>query len=269
MAWYNDPRAVAEQYRDGENLSKRVKLHQKHSTSPVPFADWCFSQYAFEENDRILELGCGTGAQWQGRIGGLPSGSVLVLTDLFAGMAETVWRAYGDFPRVLAHRADIRSLPYPAETFDRVIANHMLYHVPDIPAALAEVRRVLRPDGVFYCTTMGAGGMRGYLHDALRRFDPALDAFGDTLSFTLQNGEKLLRAVFADVRRIDFEDSLHVTDTRDLMDWIESSPSVQGLAPGSIEGLYDYFEAIRTREGAIDIPKEAGMFVSRGSAAAG
>jgi SAM-dependent methyltransferase len=182
-------------------------------------------------------------------------------------MGETVWRAYGAFPRVLAHRADIQALAYPAGRSTATLPTNSLSR-SRYPAALAEVRRVLKPDGVFYCTTMGARGMRGYLHDALRRFDPAIDAFGDTPSFILQNGEKLLRAVFSDVRRIDFEDSLHVTDTRDLMDWIESSPSAQGLAPGSIEGLYDYFEAIRTREGAIDIPKEAGMFVSRGSAAA-
>ncbi len=244
----------------------RIKLHVKHSTSPIAFADWCFMQYAFAENDRILELGCGNGAQWRGRVQTLPAGAVLALTDLSPGMVETVWQAYGAYPRVLAHRMDIQEIPYPAGSFDSVIANHMLYHVPDLPAALAEVRRVLRPNGVFYCTTNGEYSIHGYLHDALLRFDPTLDVFGETLSFTLQNGEAQLHKHFADVRLAAFPDSLRVTDTRDLIGWIVSSPFMQEFAPDAIARLFDWFEAIRIREGAILIPKETGMFVSHGQA---
>ena len=47
--------------------------------------------------------------------------------------------------------ADIQNLPYPDESFDVVIANMMLYHVPDIARGLSEVRRVLRRDGRFFC----------------------------------------------------------------------------------------------------------------------
>ena len=40
---------------------------------------------------------------------------------------------------------DLQALPFPEACFDAVIANHMLYHVPDRPRALAEVQRVLKP----------------------------------------------------------------------------------------------------------------------------
>ena len=51
--------------------------------------------------------------------------------------------------------ADIRDLPFEDESFDGVVANHMLYHVPDRPQALAEIRRVLRSAGRVFATTNG------------------------------------------------------------------------------------------------------------------
>ena len=40
-----------------------------------------------------------------------------------------------------------RPIPFPDASFDRVLAIHVLEHLPDLPAALAEIRRVLKPDG--------------------------------------------------------------------------------------------------------------------------
>src|SRR5687767_13431433 len=45
---------------------------------------------------------------------------------------------------------DVEALPFADDTFDVIMAMHMLYHVPDIPAAVAEMRRVLRDGGVLY-----------------------------------------------------------------------------------------------------------------------
>jgi ubiquinone/menaquinone biosynthesis C-methylase UbiE len=46
-------------------------------------------------------------------------------------------------------QADAQALPFRDASFDAVIANHMLYHVPDISRSLGEVRRVLKPSGGF------------------------------------------------------------------------------------------------------------------------
>lgn len=48
---------------------------------------------------------------------------------------------------------DIQNIPYEDNSFDLVIANMMLYHVPDLPRALAEVGRVLKPEGKLYTAT--------------------------------------------------------------------------------------------------------------------
>ena len=44
-------------------------------------------------------------------------------------------------------KIDAQSIPYEKDSFDAVIANHMLYHVPDLARTLSEIRRVLRPEG--------------------------------------------------------------------------------------------------------------------------
>lgn len=49
-------------------------------------------------------------------------------------------------------RLDIQATGLADESFDVVIANHVLEHVEDYNAALAEVRRILRPSGAFICS---------------------------------------------------------------------------------------------------------------------
>ena len=262
MARMDDPDAVRAQYAGDENLSARIRLHALYSTNQQGFAPWLFERYAFGEGFRILELGCGNASQWEGNLGKLPPGCALVLTDLSMGMVCAVWEKFSGFRGVLAQRADILDIPFPDGSFDAVIANHMLYHVPDLDGALSEVRRVLRPGGKFYAATNGSGGMRQYLHDALKAFNPALNAFGEGPSFSLQNGEGLLLRHFERVERFDYLDSLCVTKTQDLIDWIRSAVTISSFTEGNLDGLYEYFEAIRAREGVLRIPKEAGLFVS-------
>ena len=55
---------------------------------------------------------------------------------------------------------DAQALPFADGSFDSVIANHMLYHVPDRQKTYAEVRRVLKPEGRFYAATMSRDNMK-------------------------------------------------------------------------------------------------------------
>lgn len=52
-------------------------------------------------------------------------------------------------------------LPYPDGFFDRVLAIHVLEHLPDLPSALDEVQRVLQPHGRFVVVIPCEGGL-GY-----------------------------------------------------------------------------------------------------------
>jgi ubiquinone/menaquinone biosynthesis C-methylase UbiE len=54
---------------------------------------------------------------------------------------------------------DVEALPFDDDSFDLVLANYMLYHVPDLDQAIAELRRVLCPGGTLLAATNGQGHM--------------------------------------------------------------------------------------------------------------
>lgn len=253
---------VKEQYKDDNNLSIRSQLHAKHSTNKQGFFPWLFEKYKFSNGYRILELGCGNGGQWQNRIQQLPTDCILVLSDFSEGMVKIVWEKYSSQKNMLAQKIDIQSIPFPNNCFDVVIANHMLYHVPDLPKALSEVKRILKSGGKFYTATNGNGGMRTFLHNAFKQVNPKINAFTKNFSFNLQNGKEMLCQYFDDVERCDFEDSLSITETQDLIDWLKSTITIASYSENDLNGFYDYFEGIRQKEGAINIPKETGLFIS-------
>lgn len=253
---------VKQQYSDDKNLSIRTKLHSKHSTNKQGLVPWLFEKYEFFENCHILELGCGNGGQWQNRIESLPESCSLTLSDFSKGMVDIVKINYSKYNNVSFKQIDIQNITFPDETFDIIIANHMLYHIPDLSKALSEVKRVLKTGGTFYSTTNGNGGMRPFLHNVLKHFNPSTKAFTQEFSFNLQNGYEILSGHFLKVKRIDFEDSLSITETQDLVNWIKSTISIASYSEKDLDGLFDYFEDIRKKHGAINIQKECGLFIS-------
>ena len=99
---------------------------------------------ALQPGERVLDIGSGHGflaeemaeeVGPEGRVCGVdPSESMLAI----ARRRETAVE-YG--------AGDAVSLPHADETFDAAVATQVYEYVPDMPAALAEVRRVLRPGG--------------------------------------------------------------------------------------------------------------------------
>ncbi len=101
---------------------------------------------------RVLDYGCGDG----------------FLTELiFEGVDENKFNLTGvDLATSRINEAqdkqiydelvvyDGRRLPFADNSFDVVISNSVLEHIPDLDQALVEMRRVLKPGGVFLATVM-------------------------------------------------------------------------------------------------------------------
>jgi ubiquinone/menaquinone biosynthesis C-methylase UbiE len=155
-------------------------------------------------------------------------------------------------------QCDAQNLPFEFECFDAVIANHMLYHVPDISRALAQCKRVLRRGGKFFAATNGATHMREYFQ-LIAEFLATAPAF-PRLTFTLENGADFLARVFANVQRFHFDDALIVTETEPLVAYALSGVMGQSLADRA-DALRDFIAARIARDGAIHISKSAGLFV--------
>ena len=155
MAIMNVTKNVKNQFSNDKNLAMRINFYKKYTTNKYKFADWLFDKYVFKKNMKILELGCGNGSHWEGKIETLPDGCSLVLSDFSEGMLDLVREKFSANENVSIKKIDIQEIPFEDETFDIVIANHMLFHVPDLNKALLEVKRVLKDNGVFYSATDG------------------------------------------------------------------------------------------------------------------
>lgn len=255
----NQAAAVKEQYRTAEKLNTRVSIHSKYSTNQQGFGNWITSHYRIETGMSVLELGCGTGDMWAGKDELIGKCGKLILSDLSEGMLqkaqETLWRQQ----KIQFRLIDIQDIPFEDNTFDVVIANMMLYHVPDMAKGLGEVRRVLKLGGKFYSATYGEHGIMDYLCGLFRDY-----GVEDNTShlFTLQNGKAHLAPFFAEVERYDYEDSLRVTDLEDMADYIGTLTGMSALHDLPRETVLSVLKANMTG-GVLTVPKEYGMFVSR------
>lgn len=247
---------IENQYKTAQNLNTRISIHDKYSTNKQPFGDWIVSHYDIAPGAKVLELGCGTGSMWVKNLHLLQEGAELTLTDFSEGMLETAKQNIS-CEAVTFRQVDIQNIPYPDASFDVVIANMMLYHVPDLHKGLSEVRRVLKPGGKFYCATYGIHGIVEYVTDLLKDLNVS-GQVGTT--FTLQNGAESLGQHFASVRRLDREDGLAITDTGDFADYIYSLSSLTNMENVPREVLLDALER-RTKDGVLFVPKEYGMFI--------
>ncbi len=202
-----------EQYHDPANFDMRIALHQKFSTSEVLWSDWIFRHLAIQDGQRTLAVGCGNATQWRDNAARFLSRAQLALMDLSPGRVACGRRGIipAD-PRFGYLTGDAQALLFPDDRFDRVTANHLLFHAPSMEKAVAECARVIKPGGLFLAATNGQLHMTD-LYDLLEEFEPGFRAAdNDRRRFGLHNGGAYLAAAFAEVRRDIYPCDLWVTD---------------------------------------------------------
>lgn len=134
------------------------------------------------EGGRLLDVGCGSGAALE-------------------RMTELGWKCEGiDFDEMAVEAGRARGLnvrvgcleeqDYPASTFDAVVMNHVLEHVPDPRALIGECRRILKPGGQFACITPNG---RSWCHSIFGRDWRGLEPPRHLHIFTLCSLGKLMR----------------------------------------------------------------------------
>jgi len=247
-----------EQYRDDKNLNKRISVHEKYSTNKMGFNNWIVSQYKFDKNYKVLELGCGNGDTWIKNSDILNGIGELVLSDFSEGMIKSAKQKLGNANNIDYEVIDIENIPYKNESFDAVIANMMLYHIPDLDKGLSEVKRVLKNNGLFYCATFGEHGIIEYVEYLITKVE---HEYKGNKNFTLQTGKAKLEKYFSEIERKDYKDSLAVTNIDDLLEYIYSLSSMSDIKIGRAE----LKEILKNNmvNGVINIPKEYGMFISK------
>lgn len=252
------------QYRDGSKLSDRAQLHVKYSTATTAWFPWLCRQVTWPIEPQVLEVGCGTGWLWVEATTVLPGDLHLTLTDLSEGMVrDALGRVSGrGYRQVIGHVADVQALPFAREQFDVVVANHMLYHVPDPRLGVSEMARVVGPDGMAVVATNGPSHLR-------ELWEIRDEVFGDDLVrwftvFGIDNGGDMLRDHFAEVTWHPYDDHLVCRDPDDVLTFLHSCPPGE---TASAEQLAHLAEVVIGRfaqgNGVLEVSKETGVFICR------
>jgi SAM-dependent methyltransferase len=113
---------------------------------------------ALEGHETVLDLACGSGIYTRPLARRLPAGRVIGLDRSPAMLARARRRARAaGLANAAFVRGDAGSLPFPSARFDRVNCCAALHLFADLDAALAEMRRVLRPGGVLTAAVLQRG----------------------------------------------------------------------------------------------------------------
>lgn len=141
-----------------------VQQHRDRAAAGLKGADFLFQESALRLTDRLLDvarafplaldLGCHTGQVATALCGQTKIGTLLQ-SDFSQGMARGA-RANGNF----TINADEEFLPIADGALDLVMSNLSLHWVNDLPGALAQIRRAIKPDGLFLATMFGGETLR-------------------------------------------------------------------------------------------------------------
>ncbi len=253
---------LLEQYKNSTNINIRIKLHEKYSINPIHWFEWMFSQYHLDNGMKVLEIGCGNGELWQRNQKNIPN-IQLTLTDISQGMLDDAKNRLKDIKDIDYQCFDCHQIPYDNQTFDIVIANHVLFYVQDIEQVLKEINRVLKNDGIFYCSTYGKKHMKE-ITDLIKEFNPKITLSNIKLYdvFGLENGKIILEPYFKKIETLIHDDYLLVNDVNDIINYILSCHGNQSeFILKDYESFKKYMEKKVKNE--IKITKAAGIFICR------
>ena len=250
-----------DQYRDSTNLDARVEIHRRFSTNNYGWFNWVFDALLkLPFSSKILELGCGPAHLWKEYANRIPAGWDVTLSDLSSGMVDAAWRNLVTTGRNFKFKEmDAQSISYEDEIFDAVIANHMLYHVPDRMKAIAEIKRVLKWGGRFIATTVGSHHLKE-MNNWLQRVSLDKSFESMTASFTLENGLEQLSPFFSQVTRTRYPDNLQVTEVEPFIAYIRSTIRASELSEDEIVKIRQDLQTELREKGMIFIRKDSGLF---------
>ena len=133
-------------YVHGHHRREHRRLHDQAGA----LVDLLHHDTQYPDGSRVLEAGCGVGAQTITLARRSP-GAAFVSIDVSAASLAAAGRAVkaGGLRNVEFQQADIFALPFPAASFDHVFVCFVLEHLSQPADALARLCQVLKPGGTF------------------------------------------------------------------------------------------------------------------------
>lgn len=250
------------QYLNSSNISARINLHKEYAVNKKGWFPWLFEQCHIQPGNTILEIGCGDASLWRENRERLPENIKIILSDLSDGMMRDVKRSIGKKDeRFRFDVMDAHQIHMPDASVDLLIANHVLFYCEDLQQVFREIKRVLKSDGIFICSTYSGSHMKE-ISELVKEFDDRIVLSADRLyeRFGKENGKELLQREFKDIVWVQYKDHLSVTDADALLAYILSCHGNQNRY---IVDRYRDFRAFvkKKTEKGFYITKDAGIFI--------
>lgn len=261
--------SLKKQYQNASNISSRIDLHSFYSQNKQGWFPWVFEQCRIGPGMNILELGCGDGSFWLQNMQQVPENCSILLSDISSGMIRDARRTIRKERKKDGIHGDYSFRTFPCEnipcednSFDLVIANHVLFYCEDIEEACGEVCRVLKEDGLFICSTYGQKHMRE-ISELVAGFDDRIILSANKLyeRFGKENGRAVIGSNFGKVEWKEYEDGMIVTDAEPLISYILSCHGNQNQF--ILERYNEFRNYVKKQigEDGFSVSKESGVFI--------
>ncbi|MGL4609598.1 MAG: class I SAM-dependent methyltransferase [Trueperaceae bacterium] len=266
---FTDKNKIIEQYQNSNNLEVRIALHNRFSTAKQDYHAWLFEHIEAQEGANVLELGTGSAKFWQVNRERIPTSWRITLSDISEGMLKDAQKNVATIGRDFSFcLIDAQEIPLKDSSLDVVIANSMLYHVPNVDKAIGigEIRRVLKPAGRLYAATGGLI-LDDFATEHMASKLPGVFSHmsGITEQLALENSEAQLHPHFANVERhMPPKSHLHVTEAEPFIAYILSmvrwSELVEGTPKDVVDKVVSEAREIAKNNLPIHITTSVGLF---------
>lgn len=253
---------VKEQYKSDKNLNIRSNLHS-YNINKIDFDKWCFNQINFQSGARVLELGCGTGKFWLKNKEKIDKSLDITLSDFSKSMLKIAKDKLKEVDYKFKYaEINMENIPFEDNSFDVVIAEHMIYFAPNVEKALSEIRRVLKIGGILYASANSCETM-AELNKLVEKFDSSLgiDNNGYSTRFELENGEGILKKHFNNVEVEILEGKIIVDQAEPVVSYKASTIQGSSILVGEKKKEFTkYLEEYIEKNGDISITTKTCMF---------
>lgn len=224
--------AIRKNYLKSDNLENRINIHV-YSTAKETWYQWLFEKFELKENMQVLDVGCGNAAIWLEMREKIPNGACITLVDVSREMLDTAKKKIStyknDFERrnvqFIYQEMDATNLSING-TYDRVMANHMLYHIADDErdCLIKRMAELTKDDGKFFASTIGKNHMKE-IFDLIQEFAPQAEVpYWMSQGFSLENGVEQVMPHFSKVEVWKHDNNLLVPDVNAIFNYLVSLP---------------------------------------------
>ncbi len=253
--------AIKKQYEDSTNIEARISLHNLYSNNPMPWFSFIYQNCQIKENIKVLELGCGDGSMWLTNYDYLPQNIEITLSDISFGMLKDIDEKLKKDKRFKFKVIDAMDINEEDESYDVVIANHVLFYLDDLNKALNNINRILKKDGLFVSSTYSKYHMKE-ITNLVKEFDERIELSKNKLYeiYGKENGYSILSKHFNDIVWLDYQDELLISDPNILVRYILSCHGNQNRY------IVDKFKEFKNFvfkkcEHNFKVTKDAGIFI--------